>query len=133
MSKEVLTISVRITGADQVKGKKAEALMLHFDGRADCENFKGIILPGGVDTQKEIYGQGRNLSARYVLEGKDYTGKDCKIFIENNGEVKADGSVETKPIIFTDSDALSFLEAADLKGTITPADGGVTIHIWMEE
>lgn len=50
--KEVLTIQVSTWQMIGVKGKTAEAGMILFDGFCDCENFKGRILPGGVDTQK---------------------------------------------------------------------------------
>jgi hypothetical protein len=133
-SREVLTIQVEITGATEVKGKTGEALMIYFGGSVDCELFKGRILPGGVDTQKEWYGEARTLSARYTLEGADCSGKPCHIFIENNGVSEGDkGITKTVPRIITDSDALAFLETAKLTGTISPAEKGVTIHIFQEQ
>ena len=72
---EILTIQVRTTEFLEVKGSRAEALMITFDGTCDCENFKGKIFPGGVDTQKEFYPKPRTLSARYMLEGVDREGK----------------------------------------------------------
>ena len=69
--KEVLTIQVSTWQMIGVKGKTAEAGMILFDGFCDCENFKGRILPGGVDTQKSFYPEARSLSARYILEGTD--------------------------------------------------------------
>lgn len=132
--KEVLTIQVSICQMIGVKGKTAEALMILFDGTCDCENFKGKILPGGVDTQKEFYPESRTLSARYMLEGMDKEGKTCHIFIENNGTANKNGMVEeTKPRIITDSACLSWMETADLSGTITPWDKGVMIHIFAKE
>lgn len=114
-----LTIYVKVTEAVEVKGTIGEAVMLFFNGTVDCDNFKGVILPGGIDTQKQINGLGRDLSARYILEGVDKAGKKCKIFIENNGIVESDGRVEkTTPRIFTDSAYLSFLETSKLEGTI---------------
>jgi len=58
---EILTIQVRTTEFLEVKGSRAEALMITFDGTCDCENFKGKIFPGGVDTQKEFYPKPRTL------------------------------------------------------------------------
>ena len=130
---EILTIQVRITEAFEVKGKTGEAGMVCFDGSCDCENFKGKILPGGVDTQKEWYPQARTLSARYTLEGIDREGKACRIFIENNGTVNETGRVEqTMPQILTDSQCLSWMETTELTGTITPWEQGVIIHIFTE-
>lgn len=131
--KEVLTIDVEITGASEVKGKTGEAVMIHFSGSADCELFKGRILPGGVDTQKEWYGNPRSLSARYMLEGTDKAGNPCHIFVENNGMTEVEkGIMGTIPKILTDSEELAFLETANLIGTITPASNGVTIHIFQQ-
>jgi len=131
--KEVLTVNVKITKFDEVKGKSGEACMIHFEGDATGEYFNGIILSGGVDTQKEINGTGRNLSARYILEGKDYKDNECHIFIENNGCFDDKGNIVTKPIILTDSEALQFLEEKELTGTISDLPGGVQIHLWMED
>lgn len=131
MKKEVLTISVQITNTQEVKGHGGSALMLLFTGTCDCALFTGTILPGAVDTQVEKYGQVRSLCARYILEGKDYSGKKCRVFIENNAEVK--NHMITKPKIYTDSDALQFLENECLTGTITPDTNGVIIHIFIEE
>lgn len=130
---EILTIKVCITNVIEIKGKTAEAVMIAFDGTCDCENFKGKILPGGVDTQKEFYPEKRTLSARYMLEGVDKEGKACHLFIENNGTANTDSMVEkTTPRIITDSSGLSWLETADLSGTITPWEKGVVIHIFNE-
>ena len=51
MGKEVLTINVRIKEALEVKGSTNGATMILFDGDCDCDNFKGKILPGGVDLE----------------------------------------------------------------------------------
>lgn len=128
--REVLTFDVEITGSEAVKGKNGEAAMILFGGSADCENFHGKILPGGVDTQVEWPGQSRTLSARYILEGVDKEGQSCRIFVENNGIVKEEGEISTTPRILTDSEALSYLEQEELFGTITPTKKGVTIHIF---
>lgn len=128
--KEVLTFDVEITGDEAVKGKSGEAEMVFFGGTADCENFHGRILPGGIDTQTQWPGQPRTLSARYILEGVDKAGQSCRIFVENNGTVREEGELITTPRILTDSEALACLEQEELFGTITPTEKGVTIHIF---
>ena len=127
---EVLTFDVEITGAEAVKSERGEAVMIHFGGTANCDNFHGRILPGGIDTQTEWPGMERSLSARYILEGTDREGKSCRIFVENNGVAKEGGDMVTTPRILTDSRSLSYLEQEKLTGTITPAEKGVTIHIF---
>lgn len=131
--KEVLTFDINCTGAIEVKGTTAEAVMIDFNGSADCENFKGIVLPGGIDTQKEWYGTPRSLSARYILEGVDCAGQNCRIFVENNGEAGANGIETTAPRIITDSKALSYLETSELIGTLEPSEQGVIIHIFLKD
>ena len=128
MSKLVLQIEVDIDQSYNVRGSNGSATMILFHGKANCENFKGEILPGGVDTQKEIGGNARTLSARYCLEGTDKTGTMCHIFIENNGNMG-----KTTPTILTDSAALKFLETAKLSGTIGMRAGGVLISIYQDD
>ncbi len=130
---EVLSIDVVIDNAYDVKGNKGSATMITFHGESDCKNFKGIILPGGVDTQKQLTDEARILSARYILEGEDYTGEHCHIFIDNNGSIGVDGTITTRPQIFTDSIALSWMETADLTGTVTGTVSGVRICFYLKE
>ena len=125
--KEVFSIDVVIDGVQEVKSIDGSAWMIAFHGESNCDAFQGTILPGGVDTQKLFPTGERTLSARYILEGKDSTGEACRIFIENNGTLQEDGSMKTKPLIFTDSKALSWMASADLTGTITGTDNGVRI------
>lgn len=130
MGKEVLTVRVRIKEALEVKGSSNGATMILFDGDCDCDNFKGKILPGGVDTQRVGKDGFVSLSARYIMEGIDRDGQPCRIFIENNGEIQSDGRIVTSPCILTDSDALKHLETAALTGTVEGAPDGVVIHIF---
>ncbi len=107
--------------------------MIAFDGTAEGPYFNGICLPTGVDTQQQRYSGDdilRHMSARYILVGKDSSGKDCRIFIENQAMMKQGEDITTTPKIYTDSEALAGLETAALHGTITPREGGVTIHFW---
>lgn len=127
---EVLTIRVCITGCHEVKGAGKTARMILFDGDCDCDAFKGKILPGGVDTQKEFSGEDYCLSARYMLEGTDSDGKACKLFIENNGGI-VDGVMKTYPKIVTDSECLSYLQTSELEGSIEGWEKGVIIHIFI--
>ncbi len=129
---EILTVDVALDSVLEVKGQKGEACMILFHGSSDCKNFKGKVLPGGVDTQKEMSGEKRLLSARYILEGTDCDGENCHIFIENNGTVEANGEITTTPVILTDSKALSWMENVDLYGTVTGIDGGVKIAIYKK-
>ena len=92
---EILRVMVRLDGISEVEGKTGAARMIAFSGEADGPYFSGKILPHGVDTQKSEAGKPLQLSARYMLEGIDCTGKQCCLFIENNGE-EAGGQIVTK-------------------------------------
>jgi hypothetical protein len=68
-----------------------------------------------------------------MLEGKDYTGESCKIFIENNGHMgkNLQGILfRTYPKIITNSKALDFLNHDILVGEGFPAEDGVKIVIY---
>ena len=112
---EVLRILISPTGSNQVSSGKGFFNMVLFEGECDCENFKGKVLPGGVDTQ-HYYAEGKGrISARYMLEGVDKEGNPCKIFIQNDGE-HDNGFLPTTPKVYTHSEALRWLEDADLVG-----------------
>ncbi len=130
--KEVLTIFVRIEQTISVEGQAGSAAIVLFSGYAESEYFRGNILPGAADCQKSN-ATGFVLSARYILEGLDCAGKHCKIFIENNGSPDETGMIRTKPIVYTDSDSLKWLEHAILEGHISEEKGTVIIHISIKE
>ncbi len=133
MSEPVLTIDVVLDDVIEVNGISGKAAMILFHGESNCSNFRGRILPGGVDTQKEAFGEKRFLSARYVLEGIDCEGEKCRIFIENNGTIDApDAQIRTVPVIYTDSNALKWLETANLYGAVDGKSGGVLISIFRD-
>ena len=81
--RNLLDIRVILDACLDVRGEAGSATMICFHGDASSELFTGTILQGGVDTQIEYAGQKRVLSARYALEGTDYTGQKCRIFIQN--------------------------------------------------
>ena len=81
----LLTIHVTLTGSFDVNNGTEAVVMLPFTGTAEGEFFTGKTVGSGVDTQKLENGSLKRLSARYMLEGKDFTGAECRIFIENNG------------------------------------------------
>jgi hypothetical protein len=129
---EILRFHIVLDATYEVTSEKGTALMILFHGDADCENFHGKVLPGGVDTQVQYHGEARSMSARYILEGTDMDGCPCRIFVENEGRIMTDGDpIYTKPRIITDSVALKHLEYAELQGQVCGDDqGGVIIKIY---
>ena len=80
---KIMTINVNITGMQRVSTSEKTVTQVLFDGTAEGEYFNGTILPGGVDTQINVPEKG-TLSARYMLEGKDNSGDNCKMYISND-------------------------------------------------
>jgi len=132
MKKEIMNIEVFISSAEKVASDDSEALMLFFSGQTTGEYFTGSILPGAIDTQQKRKGEERSLSARYILEGKDYQGMKCRIFIENNGIIKeGESTIKTTPEIITDSPNLKWFETAELMGEVIPSEKGVLVRIYQ--
>jgi len=123
----VLTVHVVLSkNIYGLKGKDVDICMLPFTGTAEGPYFNGVVLGEGVDTQT-IFHNGRVLfSARYMLEGTDFKGNKCRIFIENNGE-----SLERlTPTLVTDSEALQFLAESELFSVVTPNEVGVEVKVY---
>lgn len=123
--KLIFTIKVKTYNSEMVCSQKARVVMIPFEAEAVGEYFNGKTIGQCVDTQV-TEGTAFSLSARYMLEGNDNNGQKCRLFIENNGT-----SLENCiPTIYTDSDALAFLENAELTASAECIDGGVIVRIY---
>ena len=126
MSEVIMTINVRTFEAQSLESDNSKVVMIPFEAEATGEYFCGKTVENGVDTQITTK-NGFSLSARYMLEGTDSSGKKCRVFIENNGT-----SLENcRPEIHTDSEALAFLEEAELSANICCVENGVIVQILM--
>ena len=123
---KLFDIYVDITDTISVKGKLHDVCMLSFTGEARGKYFNGKVIGTGFDTQYSAQDGHMVLSARYILEGKDIDEKECRCFIENNGNFN-DGFI---PKIVTDSLALSEFEGAELKAEIETKENGVIVSIF---
>lgn len=121
----ILTIRVECGEASCVTGHKMDIVMIPFTAVASGRFFTGKTVGTGVDTQKIAKGEEAFLSARYMLEGEDFAGNKCRVFIENQGNFR-DGF---KPILVTDSPVLKDWECAEFLSEIEPVAGGVIIKI----
>ncbi len=129
---EVLRIKINIIGQNELGAKKNYFNMLMFEGECNCEYFKGKTLGGAVDTQ-HYFGEGiGTYSARYMLEGVDIEGKPCKIFVQNDGKHEH-GFLPSTPKVYTDSEALHWLEETELVGRMDFAEDGLYISICTKE
>ena len=122
---QLLEIQVICNDPIRVKGGSAEKVMIPFGGTAEGKLFSGKIIGPGVDTQTIRDGV-YFLSARYMLEGRDADGNECRIFVENQGNWENG----FRPEIVTDSALLKDWENAELSASVEPAPGGVTVRIF---
>ncbi len=123
----MLTLHIILDDIYEVAGTHTVRMIL-FHGTAEGPDFKGTILPGGVDTQRSVP-EGMMLSARYMIEGSDSSGTPTKLFIENEGIAKEGEPLITHPHIITDNPSLSWMESDSLTGTISDEDGHLVIRI----
>lgn len=127
MERLLLTIDVICREAVSVRGSEKEVVMVPFSGTAYSEHFSGRIIGIGTDTQKYDLKSSRcSLSARYMLEGKDRNGQECRIFIENE-QINNNG---WHPVMVTDSDHLRSWEKLPLTSTVEENESGVTVRIY---
>lgn len=128
--RELLKLGINCNKVHKIKSDEKTIVQILFDGKAGGEYFTGDILEGGVDTQVVYPDKTGTISARYTLEGRDFTGRACKIFIENNAVF---GEEYTSPKCITDSPNLQFLHEGRLKGKITEENGQLTILILSDD
>ena len=120
----------------KMQGEVAEVVMIPFKGSVKSDIFNGIIEPCGVDTQVVNAAHVRHMSARYMLTGKDNTGADCHIFVENNGwfddtAAPAGTSFRTVPTFYTDSAALTpYLHSTRFTGEGSMGEDGLHIRFY---
>ncbi|QSF46242.1 DUF3237 family protein [Paenibacillus tianjinensis] len=132
---EVFTVHVTIGQTAELHREDGDSVvMISFTGNVTGKYFQGEVLAGGVDTQ--IIGKNgdrHSLSARYMLQGKDFTGEECQIYIENNGDAGKkwnDALFRTHPKMITNSRALSFLNDDVYVAEGLPTELGVDIKIY---
>ena len=126
MTELIVTIKVTTYDAYMFDSGNSRVVMIPFSGVAEGNYFTGKTIADGVDTQITAGGS-FTLSARYMLEGTDRSGENCRLFIENNG-TSLDNCV---PKIYTDSKELAFLESARLTADVECVANGVVVRIYM--
>lgn len=97
-------------GTVTLTGEIGSVKMIPFKGTVKGSIFNGIVEPCGVDTQITNQNEMRHMSARYMLTGKDQDGRDCHIYVENNGWFAEGASMapfRTVPTFITDSPVLA--------------------------
>ena len=119
-----------------MKGEVAEVVMIPFKGSVKGDIFNGIIEPCGVDTQVVNAAKVRHMSARYMLTGRDNTGTEAHIYVENNGYFDDSAgplgtSFRTVPTFYTDSAALApYLHSTRFCGEGSMEEDGLHIRFY---
>ena len=115
-------------------GPHCTVKMLPFVGTVKGEIFNGVVAPGGVDTQVTNAVGVRNMSARYMLVGKDRDGQDCHIYVDNEGwftNGEQPRPFTTVPTFLTDSACLApYLHQNKFRGEGHPGEKGPTIKFY---
>ncbi len=124
----VFEIDVKIFDTISFEGKD-KVMIIPFSAKTHGKFFTGETVINGTDTQIRDSQGTLSIAARYILKGKDFTGQDCFIYIENKGS-SIDSCI---PQIKTDSEALSFLSNEKLFSEIEGKEGGVIIKIFRAQ
>lgn len=118
----------------ELAGPAGRVKMLPFVGTVKGDIFNGVVAPGGVDTQVTNAVGVRNMSARYMLVGKDREGKDCHIYVDNEGwftNGEQPKPFTTVPTFLTDSASLApYLHQNKFRGEGHPGEKGPTIKFY---
>lgn len=137
MDKKIMTFQI-FTDDSQVsnlEGPYGAVTIIPFTGKVESELFTGEILPGAADVQVENAAGIRNMCAKYMFRGKDSTGADCHLFVENNGYFtvanKHDPYLQACPRFITDSRVLGeYLCQGRFRAEVQGRDWGIEIRIY---
>ncbi len=126
---EVLAVDVKLTGREiEFTGKGASTVTLPFVGTAESPYFLGRIEPGAADVQQWQGKKPQHCEATYTITGQDYTGADCFVKVVNS----CGPDMNWKPVLTTDSEALSFLNGADCYVNLEHRKTGPYVRIFTK-
>lgn len=134
--KMIMEFKISINKEDRTEmiTKNGKVVFIPFGGEVKSDLFCGTVRPGAADVQVTNAAGIRHMAAKYIFVGKDCTGADCKLFVENNGYFEPASQprpFHACPTFMTDSEAL----ADYFHGTHFRAEGwgrpdGVDIRIF---
>ena len=118
-----------------LEGRYGKVTMIPFTGHVKSEIFTGEIVPGGVDVQIENAAGNRNMCAKYMFRGTDKEGKECSLFVENNGYVSRTELqkeyVDAFPRFITDSKILGeYLSHPRFRSEVWGTQKGVEVRVY---
>ena len=123
----VLSVDVVLTGFTREEQGEETVLTIPFGGVIQTPFFSGMIQPGAVDIQRWRGQEIVRLCADYIIKGTDYTGASCQIHIINE-----DTGSGWRPIVTTDSQALSFLNRTICTESLEQRQSGPVVRIFAK-
>ncbi len=118
----------------EMTARNGKVTIIPFTGSVKSDLFTGEILPGAADIQVTNAAGIRHMCARYMFAGTDCAGKECHLFVDNNGYFERDSHpapFEACPTFMTDSDALAdYLHGAHFRAEGWSRPDGVDIRIF---
>lgn len=123
----VISVDVTVTDCIREEAEGETRITLPFGGTVSTPFFSGMVEPGSADVQRWQGDKPIRLCADYVVRGTDYTGRECRLHIVNE-----DTGSGWKPTVTTDSEALSFLNGADLTESLEMRRTGPVVRIFAK-
>lgn len=124
--REILSFRIIITHSEELPEQEKKIVKVYFSGYCESKLFKGTIIPEGVDSQVYEKDSLKSMTAEYSFVGIDSEGKQCSLHVINRW-----GEKDWKPVIKTDSDALKWLNGADLTAVLEHGAEGPTVRIFV--
>lgn len=106
MTRDIFDIEISFRDYAELKTGENTVKIISFGGKCTGSFFEGEILPGGTDVQVLKKDGTGTVSARYIMQGADDSGRLCKVYIENEGIIDKAGKMLTTPKVFTDCEEL---------------------------
>lgn len=124
---EILTIEVLITHCEERGAGEQWKNDVYFTGYCDTKYFRGAITPEGCDAQEYCAETGVKMRAEYTLKGLDISGESCSVHIVNQRV-----GAEWKPTVQTDSEALAWMNDADLTAVLEGGGRELKVRIYAD-
>ncbi len=125
---EILTFRIILTTTENSTQNGKNIADVHFTGYCESKLFTGCILPGAVDHQIYDGDKLESMEARYTFEGLDSEGKKTCLSVVNKW-----GGNDWTPSISTDSEALKWLNDAELTAVLEHSASGPTVRIFYSK
>ena len=134
--KMIMEFHITIDPAERTEmvTKNGKVVIIPFGGTVESDLFCGTVRPGAADIQVTNPAGCRHMCAKYIFAGKDYTGQECCLYVENNGYFERGSQprpFEATPTFRTDSEALAdYFHGAHFRAEGWGKPGGVDIRIF---